>query len=129
MSAPGRPNIRWRGHEGRLRVETPHSGNRGRRSGIGAKLPNAEPRAAGAGRDPTATRNSARVSSARSAGALAVHQRDYVSGEPLQALDALRNGLAATIEDQLVHADRREISNVAGDVFRLAGEGPAGPVR
>ena len=27
--------------------------------------------------------------------ALAVHQRDYVSGEPLQALDALRNGLAA----------------------------------
>jgi hypothetical protein len=100
-----------------------------RTAGIGAKLPNAEPRAAGAGRDPTATRNSARVSSARSAGALAVHQRDYVSGEPLQALDALRNGLAAAIEDQLVHADRCESSNVAGDVFRLAGEGPAGPVR
>ena len=44
------------------------------------------------------------------------------------ALDALRNGLAAAIEDQLVRADRREISNVAGDVFRLAGEG-SGAIR
>src|SRR5258708_19182133 len=60
---------------------------------------------------------------------LAVHQRDYISGEPLQTLDALRNGLAAAIEDQLVHADRRESSNVAGNVFRLAGESSAGHVR
>jgi hypothetical protein len=47
----------------------------------------------------------------------------------LQALDALPNGLAAAIEDQLVHADRRKSSNVAGDIFRLAGEGPAGAVQ
>jgi hypothetical protein len=52
-----------------------------------------------------------------------------MSGEPLQTLDALRNGLAAAIEDQLVHADRRESSNVAGNVFGLAGESSAGPVR
>jgi hypothetical protein len=38
----------------------------------------------------------------------------------LQTLDALRNRLAAAIEDQLVQADRRESSNVAGNVFRLA---------
>ena len=61
--------------------------------------------------------------------ALAVHQRDDVSGEPLQALDALRNGLAAAIEDQLVHADCCEGSNVAGDLFRLAAKEPAGSVR
>src|SRR5260370_12299000 len=61
--------------------------------------------------------------------ASAVHQRDYVGGEPLQALDALRDGLAATLEDQLVHADRRESSDVAGDLFRRAGEEPAGAVR
>src|SRR5437870_7949377 len=60
---------------------------------------------------------------------LAVHQRDYVSSEPFQALDALRNGLAAAIEDQLVHADRRESSDIAGDVLRLSGEGPAGVAR
>jgi tetratricopeptide (TPR) repeat protein len=54
---------------------------------------------------------------------------DYISGERLQTLDALRNRLAAAIEDQLVHADRRESSNVAGNVFGLAGESSAGPVR
>jgi hypothetical protein len=47
----------------------------------------------------------------------------------LQALDALRNRLAAAIKDQLVHADRHEILNVAGDLFGLAGEGPPGSVR
>ena len=61
--------------------------------------------------------------------ALAAYQRGHVSGEPLQTLDALRNGLAAAIEDQLVHADRRESSNVAGNVFGLAGESSAEPVR
>jgi hypothetical protein len=44
----------------------------------------------------------------------------------LQALDALRNGLAAAIEDQLVHADRRERSDIIGDLFRRAGEEAAG---
>src|SRR3982074_3629649 len=61
--------------------------------------------------------------------ASAVHHRDDGRSEPLQALDALRNGLAAAIEDQFVHADRRESPDVAGDLFRLAGEGPAGSVR
>jgi hypothetical protein len=59
----------------------------------------------------------------------ACHERDDLGCEPLQALDALRDGLAAAIENQLVHADRRESSNVAGDVFRFTGEGPAGPIR
>jgi hypothetical protein len=50
------------------------------------------------------------------------HQRDDLRGEPLQALDALHYGLAAAIEDQLVHADRRESTNIAGDILRLASE-------
>src|SRR5215471_8998057 len=60
---------------------------------------------------------------------LAASQRDYVSGEPLQALDALRDRPAAEVEDQLVHADRREGSDVGGDLFRRAGKGPARSVR
>jgi hypothetical protein len=43
----------------------------------------------------------------------------------LQAVDALRDRLAAEIEDQLVHADTRESSDVGGDLFRGAGERPA----
>ena len=82
-----------------------------------------------AGQPPPVTRH-LQVGPSGSVGlGLAVHQRDYVSGEPLQALDALRNGLAAAIENQLVHADRRESSNVAGNVFRLAGESSAGSIR
>src|SRR5579884_3382471 len=61
--------------------------------------------------------------------ASARRERDDLRGKPLQPLDALRNGPAAAIEDQLVHADRGEISNVAGDLFRRAGEGPARAVR
>src|SRR5271167_683628 len=64
-----------------------------------------------------------------SASALAVNQRNDVNGEPLQALDALGDRLAAEVKDQLVHADRSEGTDVAGDLFRLAGELPAGPVR
>src|SRR5438270_2744191 len=74
-------------------------------------------------------RSKSRTAVSRYRPRLAVHQRDYVSGEPLQTLDALRNRLAAAIEDQLVHADRRESANVAGNLFRLAGEGAAGSVR
>jgi hypothetical protein len=39
----------------------------------------------------------------------------------LQALDAFRNRPASEIKDQLVHADRRESSDITGDVFRRAG--------
>ena len=59
--------------------------------------------------------------------ASAVDERNYVGGEPLQALDALHNRLAAAIENQLVHADRCEISNVPGDLFLLAEKGRREP--
>lgn len=59
----------------------------------------------------------------------ALDERDDRLGEPLRALDALRDGLAPAIEDQLMRAARCKASNVAGDVFRRAGEGPAGPIR
>ena len=53
---------------------------------------------------------------------LPVYQRGYVAGKLLQPLDAFCNGLAAAIEDELMHTDRREISNVARDIVRHAGE-------
>jgi len=40
--------------------------------------------------------------------ALAVHQRYHLRGKALQPLNTFAAGLAAEIEDQLVHADRRE---------------------
>src|SRR6516164_10772240 len=61
--------------------------------------------------------------------ALAAHQRDDLRGKPLQALDALRDRPPAKIEDQLVHADRREGLNVGSDLFRPAREGPVRSVR
>ena len=59
---------------------------------------------------------------------LLVHQRGYLSGKPLQALDALCNGLAAAIENQLMHADGSEASNVARDIVRRSRERSAGAV-
>ena len=43
------------------------------------------------------------------------------AANPLEPLDALRNGPTAEIEDQLP-----EGSNVSGDAFRFTGEGPTG---
>src|SRR5712664_3418399 len=97
------------------------SAQAGRRTGLGSNVP-----VSGQGREGPesalsrqfrASRRAPLVmpAPAKSVGreALAVHERDYVSSEPLQALDALCNGLAAAIEDQLVHADRRESSDIA----------------
>ncbi|HJU16371.1 MAG TPA: hypothetical protein VJ770_07865 [Stellaceae bacterium] len=45
----------------------------------------------------------------------------------MQALDALRSRPAAAIEDQFVHADRRETANAAGGVFGAPEKGRRDP--
>src|SRR3954453_7906609 len=59
----------------------------------------------------------------------ASRERQDVDSEPLELLDALRNGVAAAIKDQLVHADCSEAPDVGSDLFRFSGERPAGAVR
>src|SRR5882762_1360254 len=57
-----------------------------------------------------------------------LHQRHHLGREALQALDAARDALAPEVEDQLVHADGGERTDVAGDVMGVAGEAAASPV-
>src|ERR1700693_1709981 len=60
---------------------------------------------------------------------LAAYQRHNLRREALETLNALGDGLAAEIEDQLVHADRREGTNITGDVIGSTGERPTRSVR
>src|SRR5260370_35387051 len=54
-----------------------------------------------------------------------LHQRHHLGSEALQALDAFGDALAAEVEDQLVHADRGERTDVAGVVMVVAGAAAA----
>src|SRR5262245_17844094 len=53
---------------------------------------------------------------------LSPDQRDHLGGEALQALEAVGEGIAAAVEDQFVHADRGEGTDVARDLVGGAGE-------
>ena len=58
---------------------------------------------------------------------LAAYQRHNLRREALETLNALGDRLSAKIEDQLVHADRREGADVTSDVIRSPEKGRRDP--